>query len=156
MRDGDVDAIVDLSLRAWEPVFASIHDTVGPRLFEYFYAGDWRIHQAADVRRACTDYDVTVAEADGRVVGFTAVDLREGVEGEIYMLAVDPEAQGLGVGTRLTTAGVEVIRAAGKRVAVVGTGGDPGHAPARATYHKAGFTPWPSAQFYLLLDGDDS
>ena len=27
-----------------------------------------------------------------------------------------------------------------------------GHAPARATYRKAGFTAWPSEQFYMLLD----
>jgi hypothetical protein len=57
------------------------------------------------------------------------------------------------VGTQLTVAAVDVIRRAGKRAAVVETGGDPSHAPARATYHKAGFTPFPSERFYLLLDG---
>jgi ribosomal protein S18 acetylase RimI-like enzyme len=154
MRDGDVDAIVALSLRAWEPVFASIHETVGPKIFDYFYGGDWRGHQTSDVRRACSAYQVSVAEVDGRVVGFTAVDLPpEGVEGEIYMVAVDPDAQGAGVGTHLTVAAVEDIRRAGKRAAVVETGGDSAHAPARATYHKAGFTPFPSERFYLLLDG---
>ena len=153
IHDGDVEAIVALSLRAWEPVFASIRDTVGERIFAYFYGDDWRIHQATDVRRACSEYLVSVAQVDGRVVGFTAVDLKaDSVEGEIYMVAVDPDAQGAGVGTQLTLAAVEQIREAGKRVAVVGTGGDPGHAAARATYHKAGFTPWPSEHFYLLLD----
>jgi uncharacterized protein YhfF/GNAT superfamily N-acetyltransferase len=157
MRDGDVDAIVELSLRAWEPVFASIHDTVGPRLFDYFYGGDWPAHQAGDIRRACAEYHVTIAEQGGRVVGFTAVDLpAEGTDGEIYMVAVDPDAQGQGVGTRLTLAAVDQIRAAGKRAAVVGTGADPGHAPARATYRKAGFTSWPAEQFYLLLDDGGS
>ncbi len=143
-----------LSLRAWEPVFASIRATLGEPLFRHFYGDDWRTHQADDVRRACTTYHTTVAEDDGRVVGFTAVDLREGDEGEIYMLAVDPGAQGTGVGTKLTVEAIDQIRAAGKRVAVVGTGADPGHAAARATYRKAGFTPWPSEQLYLLLDDD--
>ncbi len=153
MQDGDVESIVALSLRAWEPVFASIHDTVGERIFNYFYGGDWRTHQANDVRRACTAYQVSVADADGRVVGFTAVDLKaDSVEGEIYMVAVEPDAQGAGVGTQLTLAAVEQLREAGKRAVVVGTGGDPGHAAARATYHKAGFTPLPSEFFYLLLD----
>jgi hypothetical protein len=32
---------------------------------------------------------------------------------------------------------------------------DPGHAAARATYRKAGFTPVPSEHLFLLLDGDD-
>jgi len=31
----------------------------------------------------------------------------------------------------------------GMRVAMVETGGDPGHAPARRTYENAGFTPQP-------------
>jgi hypothetical protein len=66
MRPDDVDAIVELSLRAWKPVFASIHDTVGPRLFAYFYGGDWRAHQAGDVRRACSEYHESVAEDGGR------------------------------------------------------------------------------------------
>jgi N-acetylglutamate synthase-like GNAT family acetyltransferase len=115
---------------------------VGASIFDYFYGGHCRTHQANDVRRACATFQVSVAEADGRVVGFTAVDLKaESVEGEIYMVAVDPEAQGAGVGTRLTLAAVEQLREAGKRAVVVGTGGDPGHAAARATYHKAGFTP---------------
>jgi ribosomal protein S18 acetylase RimI-like enzyme len=154
MRDGDVEAIVALSLRAWAPVFASIRETVGPQIFDYFYGGDWRGHQASDVRRACSAYQVSVAEDDGRVIGFTAINLPpEGVEGEIYMIAVDPDAQGAGVGTQLTVAAVEDIRRAGKRAAVVETGGDRAHAPARATYHKAGFTPFPSERFYLLLDG---
>jgi ribosomal protein S18 acetylase RimI-like enzyme len=153
MGDDDVEPIVALSLRAWEPVFESIRDTLGEPIFRYFYGGDWRQHQASDVRRACGSYDVTVAVDDGRVIGFTAVDLpHEGEEGEIYMLAVDPDAQAAGVGTQLTTAAIEQIRQAGKRVAVVETGGDAGHAPARATYRKAGFTPWPGERFYLLLD----
>jgi ribosomal protein S18 acetylase RimI-like enzyme len=152
IRDDDVDAIVALSLRAWEPVFASIHETLGDPLFHRFYGDDWRRHQADDVRRACTTYRTTVAEEGGRVIGFTAVDLREGDEGEIYMLAVDPDAQGAGVGTKLTVEAIAQIRAAGKGVAVVGTGADPGHAAARATYRKAGFIPWPSEQLFLLLD----
>jgi ribosomal protein S18 acetylase RimI-like enzyme len=150
--DGDLDAIVALSLRAWEPVFASILETLGDRLFHHFYGDDWRTHQAEDVRRACTTFQTTVAEDDGRVVGFTAVEMRDGDEGEIYMLAVDPDAQGRGIGTLLTHEAIAQIRAAGKRLAVVGTGADPGHAAARATYRKVGFIPWPNEQLYLLLD----
>ena len=153
IRDGDVDAIVALSVRAWEPVFESIHETVGPRLFVYFYGDDWRLHQANDVRRACSAYQVRVADDDGRVVGFTAVDLpADSQDGEIYMVAVDPDAQGAGIGVQLTMAAVDMIRDSGKRCAVVGTGADRGHAAARATYRKVGFTPWPSEQLFLLLD----
>ncbi|HJE58634.1 MAG TPA: hypothetical protein K8V84_09005 [Nocardiopsis listeri] len=39
----------------------------------------------------------------------------------------------------------------GVRVAVVETGGDPGHAPARATYAKAGFTSLPIVRYFKDL-----
>jgi len=148
---GDEDAVVELSLRAWAPVFASMHDEVGPELFAHFYGSDWRRYQEDDVRRACRAYVISVAEVDGRVGGFTAVDLPEGPQGEIFMLAVDPEHHGRGVGLALTEHGLEQIRAAGKRLAVVGTGGDPGHAAARATYERAGFRGQRSVTYYRLL-----
>jgi hypothetical protein len=36
-------------------------------------------------------------------------------------------------------------------IAVVETGGDPGHAPARAAYEVAGFTLLPIARYFRLL-----
>ncbi|MBL7498391.1 GNAT family N-acetyltransferase [Frankia sp. CNm7] len=127
---------------------------VGPALFRQLFTEDWRRYQEKDVRRAFGTYQVWVAEADGgEVAGFTAVDLPEGEpHGEIFMIAVDPAHQGRGVGSRLTNHAVESMRTAGRQLAIVNTGGDPGHAPARATYEKAGFTSLPSEQYFLLLD----
>lgn len=152
---GDEDAIAELSLRAWAPVFASMGDVVGPALFRQLFTDDWRAYQETDVRRACSAYQVWVAEVDGVVVGFTAVDLPEDEpHGEIYMLAVDPDHHGRGVGTELTRHAVDQIRAAGRPLAIVNTGGDPGHAPARATYERVGFTSLPAEQYFLLLEPD--
>jgi len=67
------------------------------------------------------------------------------------MVAVDPDYQCHGIGLDLTNFALDQIRAAGKKVAVLGTGGDPGHAPARATYKKAGFTGLPIERFYKTL-----
>ena len=36
----------------------------------------------------------------------------------------------------------------GIHLAVVGTGGDPGHAPARRSYEKAGYTGLPLVRYY--------
>jgi ribosomal protein S18 acetylase RimI-like enzyme len=155
----DEDRVAELSLRAWAPVFESMLEEVGPAIFRQLFGDDWRPYQEQDVRRACSAYVVSVAEVDGTVVGFTAVDLPEGPQGEIYMLAVDPDHHGEGLGLRLTAHGVEQIRAAGKQIAMVGTGGDPGHAAARATYERAGFTGMRSVHYYLMLDapaGDGS
>jgi hypothetical protein len=53
---------------------------------------------------------------------------------------------------RLTQHAVEQMRAAGRELAIVNTGGDPGHAPARATYERAGFVSLPQRQYFLLIE----
>jgi len=76
---------------------------------------------------------VWVAEADGTAVGFVAVRLHpESGMGEIYMLAVDPDHQGGGVGTALTEFALERLKDDGMAVAMVETGATPG-TPRRAT-----------------------
>jgi hypothetical protein len=44
------------------------------------------------------------------------------------------------------------MRTSGMDIAVVETGGDSGHAPARAAYETAGFTLLPIARYFRLLD----
>ena len=91
-------------------------------------------------------------EDDDEVAGFTAVHLPDSEpHGEIYMLAVHPAHQRTGIGPKLTQFAAEQMRAAGRQLAIVNTGGDPGHAPARGTYERAGFISLPQAQYYLLL-----
>jgi len=148
----DEDRIVKLSLDAWEPVFASMASVVGTAIFRQLFGADWRRYQEDDVRRACSAYPVWVADLDGEVVGFTAVHLPEGEpHGEIYMLAVDPAHHRRGIGLALTQFAVERVRACGRSLAIVNTGGDPGHAPARSTYERAGFTSLPAEQYFMLV-----
>lgn len=88
----------------------------------------------------------------GRVAGFASVKLnREEHIGEVHMLAVDPDQQNRGVGSRLTEFAEEYMRAEGMTVAMIETGGDPGHAPARSTYERAGFTQLPVARYFKAL-----
>jgi ribosomal protein S18 acetylase RimI-like enzyme len=97
--------------------------------------------------------DVWVAELHGRPVGYVAVRIHpDDRTGEIDMLAVDPQRQG--IGTTLARFAVQQLRNAGVRLAVVGTGGDPGHAPARRVYEKAGFIGLPLIRYYVRLDTD--
>jgi len=67
------------------------------------------------------------------------------------MLAVDPDDQNGGIGTALTETATEWLRESGMRVAMVETGGDPGHAPGRRTYEKAGYTLMPVARYFKAL-----
>ena len=76
---------------------------------------------------------------------------RERRLGEILMLAVDPDSAGRGVGGALTDFATEWLRSAGARIAMVGTGGDPGHAPARRVYERAGYTALPVARYFKAL-----
>ena len=71
------------------------------------------------------------------------------------MIAVDPTFQRRGVATALIQAVVEQMVAGGCELAVIGTGGDDGHAPARAAYEKANFIALPLVRYYRdLTQGD--
>ena len=95
---------------------------------------------------------VWVADVDGVAAGFVAVRIHDDRRiGEIDMLAVDPPHQRLGIGTALTRVALDWIRASGVRVAMVGTGADPGHAPARRAYEKAGMKLVPMARYFMKL-----
>jgi ribosomal protein S18 acetylase RimI-like enzyme len=149
----DLDDVVALSLRAWAPVHASMAAVLGIEVNARVYP-DWRAAQESDVRAVCGDghADVWVADVDGRAVGFVAVVLRDGgATGEIDMVAVDPDHQRRGIGAALTGRALDHIRAAGGTLAVVRTGGDPGHAPARRAYERAGFTALPLVVYYQPL-----
>jgi ribosomal protein S18 acetylase RimI-like enzyme len=149
----DEDAVVELSVRAWTPVFASMEDVLGRELFVRLH-GDWRQFQATAVRDTLNSSDVTawVSQADG-VTGFVATRITdsERLIGEVWMLAVDPNWQRQGIGLALTTFATERLREAGMRIAMIDTGGDPGHAPARRVYERAAYTLLPVARYWKAL-----
>jgi ribosomal protein S18 acetylase RimI-like enzyme len=153
LQTSDVASVVALSLRAWEPVFASLRTALGAGLFSRMHP-DWRQDQRRAVAEACADAQLTVsvAEADGEVVGFVAIRTEAASRlGEIHMVAVDPDHQRRGIGGALTRVATEQLAEAGMTVAMVETGGDPGHAPARQTYEQAGFTLLPIARYFKEL-----
>jgi GNAT superfamily N-acetyltransferase len=149
-----LDAVIRLSLRAWTPVFDSIQKVLDFDVYRELYPDDWRVSQQKAVEGVCAaeDTNVWVAIDAGSTVGFVAVKLdAETSIGEIYMVAVDPDFQGHGIGTALIEFALDWMKDAGMSVAMVGTGGDPGHAPARRTYEKLGFGLLPIAQYYKKL-----
>jgi ribosomal protein S18 acetylase RimI-like enzyme len=154
MRDDDLDVITELSLLAWAPVFASFEKVLGSAIYRQIYP-DWKKTQAEVVRGICGDtdkYTTWVADVDGTVAGFLTYELNdEKEEGEVTLLAVHPDVQNRGIGTELNLFALEKMRESGMKVAVVATGGDPGHAPARRAYEKAGYTPLPLVRYYQDL-----
>lgn len=150
----DEQSVVELSVRAWAPVFASMKEVLGHEIFFRLH-GDWRHFQATGVRKVLADSAVHVAVAVDElgVAGFVAAKRTDPEQslGEIWMLAVDPDRQNRGVGTALTRWGTDWLRSTGIQVAMIGTGGDPGHAPARRVYEAAGYTPMPLVRYFKAL-----
>ncbi|GAB3612086.1 GNAT family N-acetyltransferase [Humibacter ginsengisoli] len=77
-------------------------------------------------------------DASGRMLGFhwMKLDPRTG-EGEVYVLGVDPDAAGRGLGRLLLTEGLERMRAKGVASASLYVEGD--NEPALALYRSVGF-----------------
>ena len=150
----DVPALVELSLLAWAPVSTSFREVLGCTIYTLVYP-DWDAEQRAVVEKACADDAITVvwvAEVDGTVVGFIAYILNhETKTGTVDLLAVHPDYQNCGIGTSLNTFALEQMKISGMVLADLHTGGDPGHAPARRAYEKAGYTALPLVHYYKDL-----
>ncbi len=154
LHAGDIEEVLQLSLLAWAPVFRSFEHVLGPAIYTKIYP-DWETIQRAAVDEVLRDgekYTVWVAEHEQTIVGFIAytLSLTERV-GEVYLLAVHPAYQNHGIGTELNNFALRKFKDHGMQLAVVGTGGDPGHAPARRSYEKAGYTPLPLVRYYKDL-----
>jgi ribosomal protein S18 acetylase RimI-like enzyme len=153
-RRSDEEKLVELSLRAWAPVFASMEHALGPELSIRLHP-DWRSLQEKEVRETLADSGMSawVAESEQGVLGFVAAKVVDPhrLIGEVCMLAVDPGSQRRGIGSALTEHATAWLRSSGMRVAMIGTGADPGHAPARRTYEKANYTLIPMARYFKAL-----
>ena len=159
LSDDDMEGVVQLSLLAWAPVFRSFEQVLGTRIYSLLFP-DWRKTQKEVVEKYCQENEerrVWVAELQGRVTGFIVYTLNSQENGqqntgEVDLLAVHPDYQNRGIGTALNKFALEKMKASGMKLAVVATGGDPGHAPARRTYEKAGYTALPGVRYYQDLE----
>lgn len=150
--DTDLPEVVELSVRAWAPVFDSLRTALGETMFALQFPEGWEEAQREAVAQVAGGPHAWVAEDEGAVAGFVAVGLDRATRmGEIVMVAVDPARQRRGAGQALTAFGVEWMRDQGMTVGMVETGGDPGHAPARRTYERAGFRPLPITRYFVAL-----
>ena len=150
----DIEELVQLSLLAFTPVSHSFEQVLGARIYPLIYP-DWDRQQREEVERVCKDEAknfVWIAEVDGMITGFIAYTLNsENKTGEVELLAVHPGYQNRGIGTELNNFVLEKLKESDMKIAVVATGGDPGHAPARRSYEKAGYTALPLVRYYKDL-----
>ena len=150
----DIEDLVQLSLLAWLPVFDSFEQLLGPSIYSLIWP-DWKTAQREAVESFCSDGEKTsvlVAESDGTAVGFLVFQLDiENKTGEVQLLAVHPNYQNRGIGTKLNVYALNKMKENGMKMAKVETGGDPSHAPARRSYQKAGYTALPLVRYFKDL-----
>ncbi|MGA8248944.1 MAG: mycothiol synthase, partial [Nocardioides sp.] len=79
-----------------------------------------------------------VADAGDRLLGFHWTKQHSPGLGEVYVVAVDPAAQGRGLGRAVTAAGLDHLAALGVRRVILYVESD--NDPAIATYSRLGFT----------------
>jgi GNAT superfamily N-acetyltransferase len=149
-----LDAVVELAVRAWTPVFPLMREDVADYVYDAFYPEGWEFRQRKDVEAICRDdaTDVWVALVHEELAGFVGLKAHdEDSMGEVHIIAVDPAFQRQGVGRALLDFSFEWMRSRGLAMAMVETGGDRGHAPSRATYESAGFDRYPVARYFRRL-----
>lgn len=151
----DLPDLHTIRAAAFAPVFASFRSIVGPEIAALGLATSEQ--EQADlldsIAKPDSGHAIAVAEVNGARVGFVSwkPDIAPGV-GEITLNAVHPDQGGRGIGTALYEHALAALKAGGMKLATVGTGGDPSHAPARRTYEKVGFSVHiPSIYMYRKL-----
>jgi mycothiol synthase len=80
------------------------------------------------------------------MVGFHWTKVHPGGLGEVYVLGVEPDLHGSGLGRALTLAGLKHLYDRGLRTALLYVESD--NAPALAVYHRLGFTAWSTDTMY--------
>jgi GNAT superfamily N-acetyltransferase len=92
-----------------------------------------------------------VAEIEGQVAGWACWTIDQARnQGQIGYNGVAPEFRGHGIGTTLVRMALDKLREAGLPLALVVTGLDDGHAPARRVYEKCGFEPLHQSVTYVM------
>ena len=102
------------------------------------------------------DYIIRVCEDAGRVMGYYCVGPTPATEAtfDLYWIAVDPAAQGKGVGAQLDQHALELIRQMGGGLVIAETSSRPTYDGTRAFYRRRGYTELARIREYYR-PGDD-
>lgn len=149
----DVPALVDLTIEVFRPLFTGSLMELRPEVTRHDHGrweDDYR-HEVPALLDPAQDRFVTLAEAEGRVLGFVGWNVTGGTSGRLDMVAVRPTARRTGVARTLCTAVIDRLAARGVEVVHIGTGGDEFHAPARALYESLSFTALPTVDYARAL-----
>lgn len=137
----EMDAVCEIAKVAWEPIHVSMVSMIGQDIHDAI-TGDWRDKKASQIRRQYRENPngVLAIRDSETVAGFVTFGIDPDRSlGTIYNNAVSTAYQGKGIATAMYRHVLGLFQEAGLKYASVTTGLDPGHAPARKAYEKAGF-----------------
>ncbi len=134
-----IDKAIEITYAAWEPIFEKYKEALGEKMYNDLYS-DWKDSKYNRVYKGLTSGRGFVALVDGEVAGFIyyAVDKNK-KKGTVEENAVSAEYRGMGIAQEMYKFVFCKMREEGMQYAMVGTGLDEAHAPARRAYEKAGF-----------------
>lgn len=138
----DVEAACEIAKQAWERIDDSFSKIMGQQMHDDL-SPNWKARKADQIRSHFEKNPVwmwVVEHASDGIVAFLTFRIdRDRSLGTIGNNAVDPRAQGTGIGSEMYRVVLDMFRREGLKYAEVQTGLDEGHAPARRAYEKAGF-----------------
>lgn len=141
-KQEDMPRLEEVRAAAFAPVFASFRQLLGERIYTIAqqHEDEAQAGLLTSLIEDASVWKLYVAEIDGEIAGFVSVsfDTEKGI-GEIGLNAVHPFFSGRGIGAFMYDFVLQEMKHANMKVATVATGADPGHAPARRAYAKAGF-----------------
>lgn len=138
---GDLDTICRIAKAAWEKIFDHLEDAFGKELYNKVNP-DCRNSKTPWLHKFFAEHPdwIYVAERNNKVVGFICIIMNFNSKvAQISNNAVDPFCGEKGVGQEMYQAVFERFKAEGMQAAMVTTGLDDAHAPARRAYERAGF-----------------
>ncbi|NUQ01845.1 MAG: GNAT family N-acetyltransferase [Armatimonadetes bacterium] len=153
----DLPQVDAIAVACWTPIHASFRQLLGDDVYLARYPTEqtWQESKISQIRSHFAhrpEQCWVVAQGD-QVLGFVTflLDSEQSV-GTIGNNGVAPDSAGQGWGTFMYRHVLQHFRAAGLRLATVGTGLDWGHAPARRAYEAVGFgSPVPMVQYWQDL-----
>ena len=138
-EDIHIDKAIEITYVAWEPIFEKYRESLGEIMFSDLYR-DWKDMKYKRVYDGLTSGRGYIALVDGEVAGFIFYEVdKEKKKGIIEENAVSSKNRGMGIAQKMYEFVLLKMREEGLVYAMVTTGLDEAHAPARRAYEKAGF-----------------
>jgi GNAT superfamily N-acetyltransferase len=150
----DADDLVAVALRACEPVFDSLRSVLGSEVFISLRGEDWRQGRLPMSRRRSRlnmrARGLRWSLASAEPLRLPCCHLRRSWARSSWLPSIQATSA-KGLATALAEAATDWLREQGATTAMVETGGDAGHAAARATYQSAGCRALPVTRYFKTL-----